>query len=105
MAWARDRPTPVGDTDLLLKRGDQLLASGDIIAARHYFELVAEAGDGRAALRLGKTYDPAFLQQSGVRGITGDPAAAKFWYLKAIASGDKDADLRLLQLMALYPER
>jgi hypothetical protein len=92
------------DVEQLLRRGDQLLASGDIIAARHFFELVSEAGDSRAALRLGKTYDPAFLQQSGVRGIAGNPATAKFWYLKAIASGDKDADMRLLQLMTLYPE-
>jgi TPR repeat protein len=66
--------------------------------------MVAEAGDLHAALRLGKTYDPAFLKQIGVRGIAGNPALAKSWYLKAIASGDKDADLRLLQLMALYPE-
>ena len=97
---------PLSDADLgaLLHRGDQLLASGDIIAARHYFELVSEAGDPRAALRLGKTYDPAFLQQSGVRGIAGDPALAKSWYLKAIASGDKEADLQLLRLMTLYPE-
>lgn len=98
------RPLSGTDAGQLLQRGDQLLASGDIIAARHFFELVAESGDGRAALRLGKTYDPAFLQQSGVRGIPGNPATAKFWYLKAIASGDKDADMRLLQLMALYPE-
>jgi type II secretory pathway predicted ATPase ExeA len=107
---APSRPAPDqqasagGDSNQLLIRGDQLLARGDIIAARHYFELVTEAGDLRAALRLGKTYDPAFLKQLGVRGIAGDPAMAKSWYLKAIASGDKDADLRLLQLMALYPE-
>lgn len=98
------RTPPSADSGLLMTRGDQLLASGDIIAARHYFELVAEAGDLRAALRLGKTYDPAFLKQIGARGITGNPAMAKSWYLKAIASGDKDADMRLLQLMALYPE-
>jgi len=91
------------DIDQLLRRGDQLLAGGDLIAARHYFELVTEAGDMRAALRLGKTYDPAFLQQNGVRGIVGNPAMAKSWYLKAIGAGDKDADMRLLQLMTLYP--
>jgi type II secretory pathway predicted ATPase ExeA len=103
-AQAPARTPASADSSLLLTRGDQLLASGDIIAARHYFELVAEAGDLRAALRLGKTYDPAFLKQIGARGIAGNPAVAKSWYLKAIASGDKDADMRLLQLMALYPE-
>lgn len=92
------------DVNLLMTRGDKLLASGDIIAARHYFELVAETGDSRVALRLGETYDPVFLKQIGARGIAGDPAVAKSWYLKAIASGDKGADMRLLQLMALYPE-
>jgi hypothetical protein len=101
---AANRTLSNGDIDSLLRHGDQLLASGDIIAARNYFALVAEAGDARAALRLGKTYDPAFLQQSGARGIAGDPAAAKSWYLKAIASGDKEADLQLLRLMTLYPQ-
>src|SRR5262249_53721293 len=91
-------PPPSAESGPLLARGDQRLASGDIIAARHYFELVAEAGDVRAAMRLGKTYDPAFLKQIGARGIAGDPALAKSWYLKAIAAGDRDADLRLLQL-------
>jgi type II secretory pathway predicted ATPase ExeA len=103
-APAADRTLSSADIDLLLRHGDQLLASGDIVAARHYFELVAEAGDVRAALRLGKTYDPAFLQQNGVRGIAGDPVAAKSWYLKAIASGDKEADMQLLRLMTLYPQ-
>ncbi len=92
------------DIGQLLRHGDQLLASGDIIAARHYFELVAEAGDTRASLRLGKTYDPGYLQQTGVRGVTGDAATAKSWYLKAIAAGDKEADLQLLRLMMIYPE-
>jgi type II secretory pathway predicted ATPase ExeA len=99
-----NRTLSSADIGLLLRHGDQLLASGDIVAARHYFELVAEAGDLRAALRLGKTYDPAYLQQNGVRGIAGDSAVAKSWYLKAIASGDKEADLQLLRLMTLYPE-
>ena len=98
-----DRMLASADLEQLMRRGDQLLAAGDIIAARHYFELVTEAGDMRAALRLGKTYDPAFLQQNGVRGTIGDPAMAKSWYLKAIAAGDKGADMQLLQLMTLYP--
>jgi hypothetical protein len=100
-----NRTLSSADIGSLLRHGDQLLANGDIVAARHYFELVAEAGDLRAALRLGKTYDPAYLQQNGVRGIAGDPAAAKSWYLKAIASGDKEADLQLLRLMMLYPQQ
>jgi hypothetical protein len=104
IASPQPNPTAPADAGQLLSRGDQLLASGDIIAARQYFGLAAEAGDPHAALRLGKTYDPTFLKQIGARGIAGDPATAKSWYLKSIASGDKDADLRLLQLMALYPE-
>ena len=45
----------------LLERGDSLIAKGDVASARLFYERAAEGGEGQAALRLGESYDPAFL--------------------------------------------
>jgi len=47
----------------LRARGDSLLGVGDITSARLFYERASDAGDGRAALRLGATYDPGFLDR------------------------------------------
>jgi len=91
-------------SNLLLERGDQLLALGDIFAARRFFERAEEGGDARAALRVGKTYDPVFLQQIGAMGMRGDPAKATVWYKRAIATGDAEAEVRLFLLRSKYSE-
>jgi hypothetical protein len=46
----------------LLDRGDVLIGQADITSARLYYQRAADAGDAQGALRLGETYDPAFLQ-------------------------------------------
>jgi hypothetical protein len=89
---------------LLLQRGDQLLSTGDIASARRFFERAADRGDSAAATRLAKTYDPLYLQQSGVRGVFGDPRKAITWYRKGISGGDIEAEMRLQQLRAKFPE-
>jgi hypothetical protein len=101
---ANAAPTASSEIALLLQRGDELLSTGDIASARHFFERAADHGDGAAATRLGKTYDPLFLQQSGVRGVSGDSAKAVAWYRKGISSGDIEAEMRLQQLLAKYPQ-
>ncbi len=78
----------IGD---LLEHGDALLRSGDLTSARLFYERAATAGDGRAALRLGATYDPAFLDRSGLRTVKGDPAEARSWYSRALDLGTADA--------------
>src|ERR1043166_139234 len=59
----------------LLARGDALIAKGDLASARLFYERAAEASDGQAALRLGESYDPAFLAQAHLSGVRGDAVA------------------------------
>jgi TPR repeat protein len=83
---------------LLLRRGDALLALGDVSGARLLYERAAAAGDGRGATGAGKTYDPVFLLTIGARGIRADPIAAANWYRRAIELGDQSAVARLTQM-------
>jgi hypothetical protein len=75
-----------------LARGDKFLGTGDIASARLFYESAADAGDALAALRLGTTFDPAFLRRAGIRGVRGDPAQALSWYRRAGDLGRRDAD-------------
>ena len=34
-------------------------------------------------MRMAVTFDPAFLNRAGVRGVRGDPEQASFWYQRA----------------------
>src|SRR5262249_37573873 len=86
----------------LVSRGTQLLGTGDIAAARVFFERAAEQGSSAAATAAGKTYDPLYLEEAHVRGIRGAPVAAAKWYRGASAAGDKEADLRMKKLIARY---
>ena len=81
-------------------RGDAMVALKDISAARKYYEYAANAGNARAALALGETYDPAFLVRLGTVGLKPNPAIAADWYRKAAALGDRVASGRL-QALAL----
>ncbi len=94
---------PAEDVAPLVKRGGELLASGDIASARRFFERAAEGGDPAAALGLGKSYDPLFLAKIRSRGITGDPAKAAEWYRRAAASGSAEAAALLARLLSQYP--
>jgi len=79
----------------LRARGDNLFGSGDILSARLFYERAAEGGDGQAALQLGETYDPDFLQRAGVAGIRGDGATARRWYQQALELGASEAQTLL----------
>jgi TPR repeat protein len=75
----------------LLKHGDGFLQIGDIASARLFYERAAIAGSGRAALLLGATFDPAFLERTGLRNLKGDVATARSWYSRALDLGLADA--------------
>lgn len=62
-----------------LERADGLLASGDLVAARLFFERVAEAGDERGALGLAQSYDPQMLRDLPIHGLSGDQREAEHW--------------------------
>jgi TPR repeat protein len=70
---------------VLMRRGDALLAIGDISGARRFYERAAEAGSAEAAMAAGRTHDPAALASLGVRGMRPDPEAAAAWYRRAEA--------------------
>lgn len=97
-------PAPLAPAEIeeLVSRGGKLLATGDIAAARVFFERAAEQGNAAAATAAGKTYDPLYFEEAHVRGIRADPVAAAKWYRRASAAGDKEADLRMQKLIARY---
>ncbi|WMT70946.1 hypothetical protein [Bradyrhizobium sp. Ash2021] len=79
----------------LLRRGDALIASGDLAAARLVLRRAADAGDAHAAMTLAETYDPAILEKLGVHGLVPDVAMARDWYEKAKKFGAAEATQRL----------
>jgi hypothetical protein len=78
-----------------LKRADELIASGDLAAARLVLRRAANAGDARAAMTLAGTYDPVILEKLGVHGFVPDVAMARAWYEKAKKFGSAEAPQRL----------
>jgi hypothetical protein len=86
-----------GDIARAIARGDAFFRNGDPVMARFFFQLAADAGDRRAALRLGESFDPNFLAHYGERA---DPQAALYWYRRALDLGATDAASHLDRLDA-----
>jgi Peptidase C39 family len=84
----------------LLARGDVLFSTGDLAGARLFYERAADAGEARAAVRLGETYDPIFLDHSHLRGVRGDVETALSWYRRARDLGAAEAEVLLNSLQA-----
>jgi hypothetical protein len=82
----------------LIKRGQQLLAAGDIAPARLLLQRAALGGSADAALILGGTYDPQVLREIGVLGFAPNPAMAREWYQKALELGASEASRRIDRL-------
>ena len=83
---------------MLLKRGKELIATGDLAAARLVLQRAADANHAEAALALGATYDPFVLRELKVYGLIPDAAMARVWYEKAIGLGSPVAPRRLEML-------
>jgi len=94
----RDAPSTTVETAALLSRGDALFERGDIASARLFYEHAANAGDAQAAIRLGETFDPAFLSRAQVKGVRGEPAVALKWYKRAQELGASDAEILVVSL-------
>lgn len=75
---------------MLLRRGNEMLAIGDISGARLLFRRAADAGNPAAMITLGQTYDPEVLSRLRSQ-IRPDPATAAEWYQRAAASGSPEA--------------
>ncbi len=83
---------------ILVKRGNDLLADGDIAAARLLLRRAAEAGSADGALALGTTFDPIALQRLGAIGAVADLAKARQWYQRAAELGSSAASQQLAGL-------
>jgi TPR repeat protein len=92
-------PLSAADIAALVARGDALVGVRDIVSARLFYQRAVEAGDGRAALRMGATFDPAFLDRANIRGVSGNQQETLSWYRRARALGEAKAEglLKALQ--------
>jgi TPR repeat protein len=88
----------------LVRRAQELLASGDLPAARMLLRRAADAQNARAALLLAKTFDPTTLRQLSAADPGPDLAQARNWYQKAKEWGAPEAQ-RQLDALASYPRR
>jgi hypothetical protein len=73
----------------LMARGDALMAIGDVVSARSFYERAFSIGNVRAAWSIARTYDPLVLAALRVQGLRANPAKALEWYRKA-ESGEPD---------------
>jgi hypothetical protein len=88
-------PSPVDQIVVLLRRGQELMRSGDLAAARLVLRHAAEAKSAEAALTLGATYDPVILRELRAYGVSADVGMARTWYEKAKELGSPEAARRL----------
>jgi hypothetical protein len=44
-----------------MAQGDASFADGEVSVARFYYQQAVDAGDAEGAVRMGETFDPAFL--------------------------------------------
>ena len=79
----------------LVARGDFFVSMRDFASARLFYTRAAEAGDGSAALRMGATFDPAFLDRAGIRTEPANRGEAVSWYRRARDLGITEAQRRL----------
>jgi hypothetical protein len=103
---AADPPRPAAKTvtlapdeiAMLVKRGKDLLTTGDVASARLLLRRAAEAGDAEAALAFGSTFDPVVIARLGAIGVEADSARARKWYEKAEALGSNLASEKIAKL-------
>jgi hypothetical protein len=89
----------------LVRRAQELLASGDLQGARVLLTRAADAREARAALLLAKTFDPIASRQFSASADPGpDLAQARNWYQKAREWGSPEAQ-RQLDALASFPRR
>lgn len=95
-----DATLTAAEISMLLTLGDKTFSSGDVASARLYYWRAANAGDGQAALRLGETFDPVFLEHAHLRSARGDLTTAVSWYRRAHDMGIGEAEVLLNSLEA-----
>ena len=89
----------------LIAHGQKMIDVGYFAGARAYFKRAAEAGSGDAALLLGATYDPDFIDKIGAQGIKADLKEAHAWYERAKQLGVESAEDKLNALRETWTDR
>jgi hypothetical protein len=85
-------PPPSDNERAMLARANRSLVNGDITSARLVLEhLLTQRNMPEALASLAKSYDPVFLRQQKVLGLTGDAAKAAELYKQAAELGDSEA--------------
>ena len=74
------------------------LSEGEKEEGEDESEQEPESGDQNAAMAMAATYDPAVMNELGVRGVEADVQKARYWYQKASEYGSKEAPKRLESL-------
>jgi hypothetical protein len=96
------RRLAASEIELMVKRGAEYMAHGNVGAARMILQPAAEAGDQVAAFALAETYDPLVLGKLNAKGgIAADISLAQTWYEKAKDLGSAVAQERLARLARL----
>ena len=98
VARAQARQHDSAEIAQMIKRGAELLANGDVAAARLMYQRAAEAGEATAAFALAETFDPLVLAKGGVPP---DVIVARAWYEKARDLGYTAASERLERLVRM----
>lgn len=101
-------PAAPGETSLppaviavLLQRGNEMLASGDILSARLYFERAGTAGSEDGEMGAARTYDPGYLATVDAPGLQADVKRAIDWYrIAATTHRNGEAQKRIDALTA-----
>lgn len=89
-------PVREGTTRMsLVEKARELLAFGQIAAARLLLQRAAEGNDAEGALLLAETFDPAHASFPGVSAEAEDREAARMWYERAAALGSSEARARV----------
>jgi hypothetical protein len=96
LAPSRLTPQQSEQLFLLVKKGDDQMAVGNVSAARLLYQHAAESGLAVAAMALAASYDEEELRKRRVMGgVQPDQKQAQFWYEKARQLGSAEAHERL----------
>lgn len=98
-------PVTQPSLEALIDKGNSHLDAGELEPARGFFERAAEQGSGEAAMLVGMTFDPHFLEPLGLMDPGPDARRATMWYLRAIDLGNEEAKARVQTLSQWIDKR
>ncbi len=90
--------TTAAPYEAALLEAEELIANGNIEAARKVLGAGANAEDPGALLALAETYDPNMLAAWSARNVNADAGIARALYGRALATGESKARQRLAAL-------